>query len=102
MTHANHPSLPGFDPRQLLVDGCPECEERGSDYVTAICHLDGVRFRAAWERAAAWQSTDSSEALAIAVAEVPMLRALWAVQVMFERLYRVPLGELPPGLLLYR
>lgn len=99
MTHANHPSLPGYNEQQLLVDGCPECEERGSDPHVAICHLDKQRFARAWARAAEWQSGKAGVALTISESEAPMLRQLWTVQVMFERLYDQPLGELPPGLL---
>lgn len=102
MTHANHASLPGFHHQQLLVDGCHECEDRGADGLTAILHLDGQRFREAWARAAAWQTDVPGIGQTISVSEAPMLRTLWTLQVMFERLYGVPLGELPPGLLLYR
>lgn len=102
MTHVNHASLEGYDPSQLLVDGCDECEQRGSDVVTAILHMDGQRFRMAWARAAAWQTDSPGIGPTVAVCEAPMLRSLWAVEVMFERLFNVPLGEIPPGLMLYR
>lgn len=98
--HTNHTSLPGYDERQLLHDGCPECEKRGSEPETAILHLDALNFRRAWARAAAWHTSRASSYGEIAACEVPMLRSLWAVQVMFERLYGQPLGELPAALLL--
>jgi len=31
MSHAYHDALPGFDPRNILTDGCSECEERAAN-----------------------------------------------------------------------
>jgi hypothetical protein len=83
MTHAPHEWLPGYSPAQLLHDGCPECETRGQAAAAAIAGLDTASFERAWERAAAWQRDGGGHP--IAAAEIPMLRALWAVQVQLER-----------------
>lgn len=47
---------PGNDPRQILKDGCPECELRGADPLMAIRHMDPQRFREAVARAITWQT----------------------------------------------
>lgn len=95
MTHANHPTLPGYDERQLFHDGCEECEARGAS-PEAATYLDRGRFAKAWKRAADWQrNADPDVVRSLSHAELPMLRSLWYVQVMFERCYGWPLGTLP-------
>ena len=51
--HDYHPSLPGFHPDQVLVDGCIECERRSKDLRLAITHMDDERFERACTRALA-------------------------------------------------
>jgi len=97
MSHVHHESLPGYNPAQLLHDGCPECEQRGAQPAAALGHLDHERFLRAWARAAAWQRDRLPDDEELSVAEAPMLRSLWAVQVAFERHLGVPLGYLPAG-----
>lgn len=91
MTHDNHATLPGYDPDQLLHDGCAECEERGADPGLAIAYLDHERFGRAWERAATLQARGLPGG---SRAELPMLRILAAVEVQLER-RGLPLGVLP-------
>ena len=98
MSHAYHDSLPGFHPDQVLFDGCPECEHRGSDPLVALANLDAHNFRRAWLRAADWQATtppSGKHPEAISEAETQLLRTLWAVQVRFEGIWS--LGTLPEG-----
>lgn len=77
MTHDYHDSLPGYDPEQLLVDGCRECEARASSFTHGIDMLDPARFARAWHRAHVWQASGLPN---VSRAELPMLAALAAVQ----------------------
>jgi hypothetical protein len=81
------------DPRQVLHDGCAECKRRGKEPHVAIAHLDTAAFAAAWKRAAQWQQHGMR---GISRAEMPLLFALWSVQVQFEKL-GVPIGTMPGG-----
>ncbi len=94
-THAYHDTLEGYHPSQLLHDGCGECEYRGENLMAALGHLDRTSFLRAWERAAAWNGVGTLTG-PISVAEAPMLRALYAVQVQLER-FGVAVGTLPVG-----
>lgn len=46
--HRFHEGLPGHDPRNVLHDGCPECEARAADPLDGLCALDHRNFRQAW------------------------------------------------------
>lgn len=82
MSHDAHESLPGWHPGQLLVDRCGECEMRSGMRDLGISALDPQRFALAWKRAAEWGSEESG---AYSRAEMPMLGALFAVQVQLEQ-----------------
>ncbi|HZC50882.1 MAG TPA: hypothetical protein VE441_00080 [Mycobacterium sp.] len=92
MSHDYHEKLPGYHAAQLLHDGCRECEQRAKADDHGIANLDVERFERAWHRAVAWQA--GGEVGDLSYAEVPMLSALWAVQIQFQR-RGVPLGQLP-------
>lgn len=99
MSHDYHDALPGYDPRQILHDGCAECEQRGANVGDAICRLDTERFARAWRRAYDDYATagEGYEATGpISEAERPLLFALWAVQIQLER-RGVPLTGRPPS-----
>jgi hypothetical protein len=100
-SHTYHDALPNYHPDQILIDGCPVCEERSRNVSRAIENLDHQRFAAAWLRAAdTFASTPPSGATPPfhqrSNAEMPLLTALWAIQLAFERL-GLPLGYLPAG-----
>lgn len=80
--HAYHDGLVGFDPDQILHDGCDECETRGANISTAVGSLDMQNFERAWTRAAVW---GKSGLRGMSAAEAPLLSALWAIQVQLER-----------------
>ncbi len=82
MSHGHHEAHPGFSPAQILKDGCNECGQRSKNVWLAITHLDPVTFANAWARAAAYERGQLPD---VSVAEVPLLRALWATQVQLER-----------------
>jgi hypothetical protein len=92
--HDYHEQLPGFDERQILHDGCSECQYRGENVIRAIGALDHNRFERAWRRAASW-NRGGSGGMAISEAEAPLLNTLWAIQCQLER-RGLPIGELPP------
>lgn len=50
VTHTYHEHLPGFDPRNIMHDGCPECEERAKDPATGIMKLDVQYVITLWAR----------------------------------------------------
>ena len=52
--HEYHEGTPHYDERQVLFDGCEECEARGADPRVALGHMDAERFRKAYARATAW------------------------------------------------
>lgn len=91
--HDNHTALPGYHPDQLLVDGCRECEQRSRRADHGISDLDRVNFVRAWERAGIRYRYGIST---VSLAELPMLDALWSVQIQFERL-GWPVGTVPRG-----
>jgi hypothetical protein len=91
MMHDFHEGLPGYDPAQMLHDGCGECERRSNLPGHGIADLDLTQFRLAWERATKWNREGLPN---LSHAEMAALSALWAVQLQFERLGS-PLGELP-------
>jgi hypothetical protein len=84
MMHDYHQALPGFDERQILHDGCAECEHRGKDVPVALANLDSARFEKAWERAGAFWNDDEL-ALTVSRAERPLLDVLYAVRVHLDR-----------------
>lgn len=94
-THTNHTTLEGYDPERLLQDGCSECEHRGADPLEGLAHLDAQRFAKAWRRAADWQRDRLPGRQPVSVAEAPMLRVLWQIQLLFERFGYATLGQLP-------
>lgn len=89
--HAPHESLPGYDPAQILHDGCEECESRAASRSHGLSYLDQGRFARAWKRAGDWNRDGLS---GVAKAEVPLLDVLWAMQVQLENLGWT-IGELP-------
>jgi hypothetical protein len=84
--HVYHGDLPGYDERQILFDGCPECERRGEDPRLALSHMDVLTTRRALARAIEWQtgSVDSAY-LAISDAEARTLETLWIVAIGMAR-----------------
>lgn len=91
--HDYHDGLPGFSTDQIMHDGCGECEARAKETAGGLAHLDKVNVARAWQRAAAW---NAGEVWNISRAEVPLLNALWVVQVKLEN-FGNPIGILPGG-----
>lgn len=89
--HDEHTTLDGYDPNQILHDGCAVCEQRGARVDDAIANLDSVRFAEAWMRAAQLQLHGVPN---VSEAELPLLRALAMVQVQLER-RGLPIGTMP-------
>ena len=98
MSHVYHDGLEGFDERQILYDGCPECEHRGSDLRSAFAHMDNHTFARAWRRAFDMNASAGSHDVGReSHAEAELLHVLFAIQVTLER-YGVPLdGTVPSG-----
>jgi hypothetical protein len=96
MTHDAHTGLSGYDERQILHDGCAECESRSADCLNTLGWMDRSTFVRAWTRAYRWQCGDKTVELGpLSEVEQPVLHMLWAIQVALER-FGVPLGTLPP------
>lgn len=99
MSHDYHPRLPGYDERQILKDGCAECEERGKDLRSAFAHMDDSTFERAWKRAFDDYASNGGGYDAVgptSQAERDVLGALWAVMLAFER-RGFPLTGVPPA-----
>jgi hypothetical protein len=82
MSHDFHERLPGFDPQQILVDGCRECEARSQRNDHGISSLDPDRFAAAWLRA---QELETEGLDNLSAAERPLLLTLSSVQIAIGR-----------------
>jgi hypothetical protein len=97
VTHTYHDALPGFDDRQILHDGCHECEDRGKDLRSALAHMDSVTFRRAWKRAFdLWASDGDHAAVGHASdTEQKLLEVLWGIQVHLQREGYTLDGNLP-------
>jgi hypothetical protein len=89
--HDYNDALPGYSASQVLHDGCGECEDRATSPDRGISRLDQHNFILAWHRATQWNKTGLSD---VAAAEMPMLQAIWSIQLQLERL-GVPIGTLP-------
>jgi hypothetical protein len=72
---------PGNDARQVLKDGCPECEFRGAQPLVAIRHMDPQTFRRALARAITWQTQRNyTDLIGIpSDAESAVLETIWCV-----------------------
>lgn len=51
MNHVNHADLPGYNPRQVWVDGCEACERLGRGVPFSIRFLGPTELRQATGRA---------------------------------------------------
>lgn len=58
--HDDHEGLAGFDDRQILHDGCTECERRGRDVLVALGAMGHAQFAATARRAVIYRSGSSS------------------------------------------
>ena len=86
MTHAFHDRLEGYDPRQILHDGCPECEGRGKDLRSAFAHMDTETFARAWQRAFDLNASNGNHDVGReSAAEADLLLVIYAIQVNLER-----------------
>ncbi len=94
MTHHPHTAHPNYDPRQIWFDGCAECHVRSLGLPMTMMELDAEQFREAWLRAFWWQHDDDTS-LHLSETETPLLKQLWAIQVMLERFYGWPVGTFP-------
>lgn len=100
MTHTYHEGLPGFDARQILHDGCDECEHRGKDLQMALAHLDNDTFARAWRRAYDDHASNGGGYDAtgpLSDCERGLLNVLWGVQVSLQRFGQPLNGEVPNG-----
>lgn len=97
MSHVFHDAQPGFDARQILHDGCSECEERGRDLQLALAHLDEPTFARAWKRAFDLKASngDHDAVGGPSHAELPLLNVLWGIQVHLQRAGAPLDGEVP-------
>jgi hypothetical protein len=89
--HDYHEGLAGYDPAQILHDGCGECEDRSREPSGGLIHLDRGNFARAWARAAEWHTGGLGN---LARCELPMLCVMRDVQIKLEQ-YGVPIGQVP-------
>lgn len=89
-----HDALPGYDPEQILHDGCGECEARAREADHGLGHLNKTNFYRAWARAAIWHRDGLG---GISRAEIPLLCVLWSVQLKLQSYADVPIGLVPNG-----
>jgi len=86
--HDYHGAHENYDERQILHDGCGECEYRGKHIESALAHMDRDTFARAWERAYNLKASDGDHDVVgpVADAEVDLLNVLWVVQLHLQRL----------------
>lgn len=84
--HAPHDALPGYDPGNILHDGCEECEERAAAPLLGLTALDHRNFRQAWADMLA-EKWSGGEGLSRNVSECDyrLMGALYTIAVLFER-----------------
>jgi len=98
MSHNYHEAAPGYDPRQILHDGCAECEHRGKHLDSALAHMDNATFARAWKRAFDWKASNGGGWNAtgdLSHAELDLLNVLWGVMVILERFGVALTGQVP-------
>jgi hypothetical protein len=84
--HAYHDRLPGFDPGNVLHDGCQECEDRATSPLNGLLHLDHHRFRQAWaDMLEEKWSGGSGLARKVSVCDQQLMSALYSIAVLLER-----------------
>ena len=99
MSHTYHEGLDGYDERQILHDGCPECEHRGKDLRAGFAHMDSATFSRAWRRAFDMNASDGDHDNVgrESHCEADLLHVLFAIQVELQR-RGIPLdGNVPTG-----
>lgn len=92
MSHVYHDALPGFDPRNILHDGCPECEARAADPLrVGLPGLDENNRLMIWQRMRVFQFADSGHTLANEVGDFmsdcdrKLTQALYYVAIFMQR-----------------
>ena len=86
MNHAHDTSLPGFDVRQVLVDGCRTCQAVSSSPRRALVMLDDYELASAMNRSAQWNNGLSTLTGKVSVAEIPLLTHLVSASYLIKRL----------------
>jgi hypothetical protein len=84
--HVYHDGLPGYDPRQIWYDGCPECEWRGANMPHTVGTLDSSNLQRAMERARLWNGDAHDQTGPISKAEVPLLDFLLIAERVMKQL----------------
>jgi len=86
--HIYHEALAGYDERQILHDGCQECEYRGKHLDSALYHMDSSTFRRAWQRAYDLHSADGKHENVgqVSNCERELLDVFWGIRVRLEKL----------------
>lgn len=86
MMHALHERLPDFDPRNILHDGCDECEERAQKPLDGLTYLDHRNFRQAWADMleAKWSGGKGLDRN-VSRCDWLLMNALYTVAVLMER-----------------
>lgn len=93
MIHNYHEGLPGFHPDQIWVDGCAECEDRGSRPQHGVEYLDVNNLNRAMHRAIEWNARAHGD-MHISSAEADLLNSLYSMAVVMERLGVIELEDL--------
>lgn len=89
MTTHVHDDLPGYDARQILVDGCGFCETIARDMPDSIRHLDDFTLCRGINRATQWTERDVERTGPISSAEVDLLKFLRTFSSVTRRLTRM-------------
>ncbi|HTE60419.1 MAG TPA: hypothetical protein VK631_08700, partial [Solirubrobacteraceae bacterium] len=84
--HDFHERLPGYDERNILTDGCDECETRAANPLLGLTHLDHKNFRQAWaDMLAAKWSGGEGLTRNVSRCDAQLMSALYTIAVLFER-----------------
>jgi hypothetical protein len=89
--HDDHASLRYYDPSQILVDSCQECEWNSTHPAATIINMDAETFQRTWKRAIDYERLGNP---AVSYTEIPILTLLWGVARQLET-RGIPLGGLP-------
>lgn len=87
MPHTYHEGLVGYDERNVLHDGCRECEDRAREPLTGLCNIDEPSFARLWDDMTAirWGTTSRMPRERISSCDLALIHALYTFAVLLER-----------------
>jgi hypothetical protein len=93
--HAYHDGLAGYDPSNVLHDGCEECEGRAADGIQGLQALDETNFARLLNKMVDAEFIDDRYPETISHADATLCGTLYAIAVLLERHFKIDPEDLP-------